>query len=104
MLAALTTFAAGLCAAAALAELALAGPRAQAARPRLARLAALLGGVGRRIGAPAPPGDLARRLEAAGSPAGATVGDVMAVKCGAAAIALLGLLPLAAALPGRLGP
>jgi tight adherence protein C len=102
--AALTTFAAGLCAAAAIAELALAGPRAQAARTRLARLAALIGGVGRRIGAPAPPGNLSRRLEAAGSPAGATVGDVMAVKCGAAAIALLGLVPLATALPGRLGP
>jgi tight adherence protein C len=75
------------------------GPRARA-RPLVAGLA----GVGRRMGAPTPPADLARRMEAAGAPVAWRVADVMAVKAGAAMVALLAALPLAAALPGRLGP
>ena len=60
--------------------------------------------VGRRLGAPAPPADLERRIAASGAPPSLRVADVMAVKAGAALVALLAALPLAAALPGRLGP
>jgi tight adherence protein C len=71
----------------------------RAARPRIV---AALTALGRRLGAPAPPGDLRVRIEAAGSPGGVGVGDVMALKAAAALVALLGGAPLAAALPGRL--
>src|SRR5207247_1458075 len=72
---------------------------------RGARAVAALARLGRRAGAPlAPPADLPARLEAAGSALGLGPADVMAVKGGAAVVALLGGFPLAAALPGRLGP
>jgi len=72
--------------------------------PRLAALLDALVRLGRRLGAPAPPRDLAARLAAAGSPLGLRAGDVMAVKCGGALVAALVVLPLASGLPGRLGP
>ena len=103
--------AAALLAAAGLGEAATAGPprrvRARVTRPAVRRrgaLVAALGRLGARLGAPAPPADLARRLAAAGAPSSLRVGDVMAVKAGAALVALLAALPLAAAAPGRLGP
>jgi tight adherence protein C len=95
-------------AAAGLVELAAAGvPRRRRARTAGAggaRLSSALAGLGRRLGAPAAPGDLARRLEAAGAPPGVSVADVMAVKGGAAAVALVAGLAPGALLPGRLGP
>ena len=70
--------------------------------PAPSRLAlALLARAGRGLNARAPR-DLAGRLEVAG--VDAAPGDVMAVKAGAALVALLATLPLAADLPGRLGP
>ena len=74
-------------------------------RPRRRRhaWAAALARLGRRLGAPAPPADLARRMQAAGAPSSLRVGDLMAIKAGAALAALPAALPLAAALPGRLG-
>jgi tight adherence protein C len=98
----LLVFAAVLCAAGAIAD----AVAIAAARPprRAAGAIALLARIGRRIGAPRAPAGLALRIEAAGAPGGAAVGDVMAVKCGAAALALLALLPLVPVLPGRLGP
>jgi tight adherence protein C len=92
---------AAVLAAAGIVELAAAGlPRRRAAR----RLAPLLAALGARLGVPAAPDDLARRLDAAGAPPGLAVGDVMALKWGGAAAAALAGLPLAAVLPGRLGP
>jgi tight adherence protein C len=67
------------------------------------RLARVLARLGRRLGAPAAPADLGRRLDAAGMPPGAGVAEVMALKCGASAAAVLACLPLAAILPARLG-
>ncbi len=61
----------------------------------------LLARAGRGLHARAPR-DLAARLEVAGVET--PPGDVMAVKAGAALVALLATLPLAADLPGRLGP
>jgi tight adherence protein C len=72
-----------------------AGRRRRAGR-RGARIAAALGGLGRRVGASLPPGELAAR------PLGLDAADVMAVKGGAAVVALLAGAPLAAGLPGRL--
>jgi tight adherence protein C len=101
--------AAALLAAAGIVELAAAGlrrrsadrvPAARDGRPWPAALACL----GARLGVPTPPVDLARRLEAAGSPAGLDVAEVMAVKWGGALAAGLAALPSAAVLPGRLGP
>jgi tight adherence protein C len=66
--------------------------------------AGALAAVGRRLGLPSPPADLGRRMQAAGLAASAGVADLMAVKAGAALVALLVMLPVAAALPGRLGP
>jgi tight adherence protein C len=74
--------------------------RATAAR----RLPTLLAALGARLGVPAAPEDLARRLDAAGAPPSLAVADVMALKWGAAAAAGLAGLPLATVLPGRLGP
>ncbi len=79
------------------------GDRPRGRHRRRAALVAGLARIGRRLGAPAPPADLARRIDAAGGPASSRVGDVMAVKAGAGLTALLAALPLAAALPGRLG-
>ncbi|MEO8689188.1 MAG: hypothetical protein ABI611_13350, partial [Solirubrobacteraceae bacterium] len=67
--------------------------------PRVAL--ALLARAGRHLDVRAPR-DLAARLEVAGIETSA--GDVMAVKAGAALVALLATLPLAADLPGRIGP
>jgi tight adherence protein C len=83
--------------AAAVGERRAAGPR------RRPRAVALLARVGRRLGAPAPPADLERRIDAAGASPGLRVADVMAIKAGAGISALVVALPLAAALPGRLG-
>ncbi|MEA2288608.1 MAG: tight adherence protein [Solirubrobacteraceae bacterium] len=91
-------------AAAAVVELAGVAGDARGGRRRRGSLIAGLAGLGRRLGAPAPPADLARRMEAAGAPASWRVGDVMAVKAGAALVAALIAIPAAAALPGRLGP
>ncbi len=67
------------------------------------RLVAGLARVGRRAGLPAAaPAGLAARLDAAGTPLGLGVADLLAVKAGAAAVALGVGVPLAAALPGRL--
>jgi tight adherence protein C len=90
-------------AAAGVVEIAAAAGEARGSRRRRGALLAGLAGLGRRLGAPAPPVDLPRRMEAAGLPPSVRVGDLMAVKVGAALAALLGALPLAAALPGRLG-
>jgi tight adherence protein C len=102
-LAPLLAAAAGICAAGAAVELAAlraaGGPR----RVRGTRIVALLARVGRRAGAPLPPGDLAARVAAAGAPLGLTVADVMAIKCGAALAGGLGALALGGLAPGRLG-
>lgn len=98
--------AAGVCAAGAIVELAAvraAAPTDRRRRARTRRLVALLAHVGRRTGAPAPPGDLAARVAAAGDPLGLTLPDVMALKCGAAAAGALLALGLGALAPGRLG-
>jgi tight adherence protein C len=97
---------AAACAAAGIVELAAVGVRA---RPRRrtgarARVPAALARLGRGTGVPAAPRDLARRLDAAGAPATVTVAEVMALKGGAAVAAFAAALPLAALLPGRLGP
>jgi tight adherence protein C len=63
---------------------------------------AWLAELGRRLGVAAPPGDLPGRLAAAGSPLGLGPGEVMALKSGAAVVAALAFLPVAAGLPGRL--
>jgi tight adherence protein C len=68
------------------------------------RLPAALARLGARLGVPAAPDDLASRLDAAGAPPTVAVADVMALKCGAALSAGLAALPVAAILPGRLGP
>jgi tight adherence protein C len=97
--------AAGALAAAGIVDLAAAaGERRAGRRARRPALLSALARVGRRLGAPAPPADLERRIQAAGVPASLRVADVMAVKGGAALLAFVVALPLAAALPGRLGP
>jgi tight adherence protein C len=103
--AALLAAAAAALAAAGIVDLAAAigDGRGRRGRPRPALLA-LVARVGRRLGGPAPPADLERRLAQAGAPASLRVADVMAVKAGAAVLAFVAALPLAAALPGRLGP
>ena len=78
--------------------------RAGRAGGRRPSLALPLTRVGRRLGGPAPPVDLARRLDAAGVRAGVRPGDVMALKCGAALAGLVAAMPVTALLPGRLGP
>ncbi len=85
------------------------GPRATGAgRPagRATSLIAALGHLGRRGGLPVPaPGDLERRVQAAGLPASVAVSDLVAVKAGAAiATALWAFAVLLPAAPGRLGP
>jgi tight adherence protein C len=72
--------------------------------PRLRNAALRLAALGHRLGVPAPPADLGRRLDAAGLRSSVSTGDVMAVKCGGAPVGLLAALPLTALLPGRLGP
>jgi tight adherence protein C len=99
----LAAVAAALAAAAAV-DLAAALGERRAARPRRPTLLAVLARMGRHLGAPAPPAELAARIDAAGAPAGLRVADVMAIKAAAALLTLPVALPLAAALPGRLGP
>jgi tight adherence protein C len=70
---------------------------------RASGLAAALARLGRRLGVPTAPADLERRLEGAGAPARLAVAEVMALKCGAALVTAVAILPLAALLPGRLG-
>lgn len=88
------------------AALLVARPMRTRARTRGRRGAALvnaLAGIGRRMGVPAPPRDLAVRLARAGEPLGLAPADVMAVK-GAATLAGLPVgLALGASAPGRLG-
>jgi len=95
-------------AAAGIVELAAAGLRVGRGRAARSgdrgRLTAALAGLGRRLGVPAAPDDLARRLDAAGVPAAVTAAEVMALKCGAAVAAAVAALPTATLLPGRLGP
>ena len=67
------------------------------------RLAAALAALGRRVGAPAAPLEVARRLDAAGRPLGLTPADLMALKCGAAVAAALAGVALSSLAPGRLG-
>jgi len=104
--AALLAAAAAALAAAGIVDLAaaLGERRAEGARPGRPALVAAVARLGRRLGAPAPPADLERRIAAAGAGPAVRVADVMAVKAGAALLALVLILPLAAALPGRLGP
>jgi tight adherence protein C len=73
-------------------------------RRRPAVLVPLLARLGRRLGAPAAPRDLAARLAAAGMADRVRPADAMAVKAGAAVAALLASAGPASALPGRLGP
>jgi tight adherence protein C len=77
--------------------------RRRPARTREGSAVAALVALGRRIGVPAAPADLARRLAAAGSPRGLRVADVMAAKGAGAVLGAAGSVPWAAALPGRLG-
>ena len=58
--------------------------------------------LGRRLGAPAPPGDLDARLAAAGLASSVRTADAMAVKAGAGAAAALAAAPVLAAFPLRL--
>lgn len=78
-------------------------PRRAAVRLRR-RLLGLLARLGRRVAPAAAPGELAARLVAAGEPFGLDAADAMAVKGGAALAGLATAVPLASALPGRLGP
>ena len=72
-------------------------------QPRLLRLLTLLARLGRRLGVPGAPGDLAALVAAAGAPLGLEAADVMAVKGAGALVGGLAGLPAAAAAPGRLG-
>jgi tight adherence protein C len=92
---------AGVLAAVALADLPV-GTRRRLRRGRLSATLDLLQHLGRRLGAPPAPLQLDARLAAAGRPFGLRAADAMAVKGGAAAVALLMTFPLAAGLPGRL--
>ena len=81
---------AGVCAAAAVVDLAaLAAPASGRRRVRVPATALrLLARLGRGAGVPAPPPDLGARLQAAGNPLGMTAADAMAVKAGGALAAL----------------
>jgi tight adherence protein C len=67
-----------------------------------ARAAAVLAGLGRRLGVPASPGDLGSRLAAAGLGSRVRIADAMAVKGGAGVAAALAAGPVLATLPLRL--
>ena len=76
---------------------------ARGRRVRHARGIRMLARLGGRLGrAIAPPGNLTRRIEAAGTPRELDSGDVMAIKGGAALVALAVAAPLALVLPGRM--
>jgi tight adherence protein C len=101
--AALLAAVAAASAAAGVVDLAAALGERRPGRARRPALLAVVARLGRRLGAPAPPADLERRIAAAGASPSLRVADVMAIKAGAALLALVMVLPLAAALPGRLG-
>jgi len=88
--------------AAVVAERRASGARTRKAPARPARCGAALARLGRRIGPPAPPRDLAARLAAAGLPATVRAADVMAAKAGGAVVAALAAAPPAGALPARI--
>lgn len=93
---------AAVCAAVAVADWAATAPRPAAER-RWGRVAELLAGLGRRLNVPVPTtADLGARLQASGLAPRLSASDLMAVKAGAAAVALACALPLAPAAPGRL--
>jgi tight adherence protein C len=94
---------AGILAAVGVVDLVATRRRAPRKRRRPAPAIRALSALGRRLGAPVPPHDLAARLEAAGAPPTLTPADVMAAKAGAALAGGLGGLFLASAAPGRLG-
>jgi tight adherence protein C len=83
-------------------ELAATQP-ARAQRSHGAAVARVLATLGRRTRLRLAPGDVAARLAAAGAPSSISVGDVLAVKAGAALAGVLLAAPLAASAPGRLG-
>ncbi|HEY0345263.1 MAG TPA: type II secretion system F family protein [Solirubrobacteraceae bacterium] len=95
---------AGICAAAAIAEL-VALPRAarHGGAGRLGGMTLLLARLARRAGVRGDRRDLQARLAAAGAPLGLSVADVVALEGAGALVGLLLALPLATALPGRLG-
>lgn len=101
----LLAVAAACCAAAAILDLAelLAARRATAPPPPRRPLAALLGRLGRGLGAPRAPADLQARIAAAGLDERHGPADVMAVKGGAAVVGLVVALSLLTAAPGRTG-
>jgi tight adherence protein C len=79
------------------------GSPAPGARPtRTARWTALLARLGRRVGAPAAPGDLGARLAAAGLATSVGTADAMAAKAGAGVAATLIAAPVLSALPLRM--
>jgi tight adherence protein C len=83
----------------------LADRRASAERQRpdaVTRWAAAFARLGRRVGVPAPPRDLAARLAAAGLAGTVRTADAMAVKAGAAVATVLGATPVISAFPLRL--
>jgi tight adherence protein C len=98
--------AAGMSAAAAIVEFAAVPRRARRARApggHLGAMTILLARLARRAGVRAAPRDLATRIAAAGDPLGLAAADVMALKAAGAVVGLLLALPVATALPGRLG-
>jgi len=89
---------------------AVAAPWALAALPRPTRsrgrpfgLATALARVGRHVGVPSAPSDLGARLAASGLGDRVRVVDAMAVKVGAAAVALCVAIGPATVMPGQLG-
>ena len=101
--ASLLTACAVVCAAASIFELAQAPVRTRRAMSWGRAAAVLLAGLARRLGLRVPvAADLEARLAAAGVTESVRPGDVMAVKAGGAAVALLLALPLGPSAPGRL--
>jgi tight adherence protein C len=96
--------AAGVLAAAGLVELlaAMVAARVATATRRGHGLARWAVALGRRVGAPAAPADLAARVAAAGLGPAVGPGDAMAAKAGGALLAALAAAPLALALTPRL--
>jgi tight adherence protein C len=95
--------AAGICAAMAIAELAAVPRGVRRPGGRLGGMTVLLARFARRAGVRGDRRDLEVRLIAAGAPLGLTVADVVALEGAGALAGLLLALPLAAAVPGRLG-
>lgn len=98
---------AGVFAAAALVEFAVAaraaGQRDRVSRPRWEMVVGAAALVGRRLGVPEAPRDLRARIDAAGEPYGLAPQDVMAAQCGAALAGGLLAIALQGLAPGRLG-